>query len=201
MNWGRWISSTTTQLILTVMVLFLAMFLMGFVADPIINLWVDPYNTIYSGALLEHTTVDNFASQYEESTWFEHFIKGLASLGMLSFVKVLFALGPWQYWNLRSSGLLGTSVRAQNTGRDRAASISWVVLLIGVGTFLYAVWKGVRAWSRRTLEKASERVMDVQGEDDDEDEGTLHAEAEAQQAAAGGSTGSTSRQPEPKKDR
>ena len=32
-----------------------------------------------------------------------------------------------------------------------------------------AVYKGVRAWSRRTLEKASERVMDVAGDDDDED--------------------------------
>lgn len=31
------------------------------------------------------------------------------------------------------------------------------------------VYKGVRAWSRRTLEKASERVMDVPL-DDDEDE-------------------------------
>lgn len=32
------------------------------------------------------------------------------------------------------------------------------------------VWKGVRAWSRRTLEKASERVMDVPGVDDDDEE-------------------------------
>lgn len=33
-----------------------------------------------------------------------------------------------------------------------------------------AIYKGVRAWSRRTLEKAGERVMDVQGDDDDDDE-------------------------------
>lgn len=34
------------------------------------------------------------------------------------------------------------------------------------------VWKMVRAWSRRVLEKACERVMDVQGDnaDDDDDE-------------------------------
>jgi hypothetical protein len=32
------------------------------------------------------------------------------------------------------------------------------------------VWKGVRAWSRKTLEKAGERVADVQGEDDDFEE-------------------------------
>lgn len=39
------------------------------------------------------------------------------------------------------------------------------------------MWRGVRAWSRRVLEKASEKVLDVQGVDDgddstdDEDEG------------------------------
>ena len=32
------------------------------------------------------------------------------------------------------------------------------------------VFKGVRAWSRRALEKAGERVMDVHGDDDDDDE-------------------------------
>ena len=32
------------------------------------------------------------------------------------------------------------------------------------------MWKGVQAWSRRTLEKASESVLDIQGDDDDEDE-------------------------------
>lgn len=35
------------------------------------------------------------------------------------------------------------------------------------------MYKGVRAWSRRTLEKAGERIIDVPltGEDEDEDEG------------------------------
>jgi len=33
-----------------------------------------------------------------------------------------------------------------------------------------AIYKGVRVWSRRTLERAGERVMDVQGDNDDEDE-------------------------------
>lgn len=33
-----------------------------------------------------------------------------------------------------------------------------------------AIYKGVRVWSRRTLERAGERVMDVQGDDDDDDE-------------------------------
>jgi hypothetical protein len=33
-----------------------------------------------------------------------------------------------------------------------------------------AVYKGVRAWSRRALERAGERVMDVQNDDDNDDE-------------------------------
>jgi hypothetical protein len=32
------------------------------------------------------------------------------------------------------------------------------------------VWKWVRAWSKKALEKAGERVADVQGEDDDFEE-------------------------------
>lgn len=35
---------------------------------------------------------------------------------------------------------------------------------------MQGVYKGVRAWSRHTLEKAGERVMDVAGDDSDDDE-------------------------------
>lgn len=35
---------------------------------------------------------------------------------------------------------------------------------------IQAVWKGVRAWSRKTLEKAGERVIDVHGDEADDDE-------------------------------
>jgi hypothetical protein len=38
------------------------------------------------------------------------------------------------------------------------------------------VWKAVRAWSRNALAKVGERVVDVQGDDDDEveDEPTIN---------------------------
>jgi hypothetical protein len=57
-----------------------------------------------------------------------------------------------------------------------------------------AVWTWVRAWTARTLEKAGERVADVQGDDDDFEE-TLE-EAAASPAAAGPppATGDTSDQ-------
>ncbi|WEW57047.1 hypothetical protein PRK78_002506 [Emydomyces testavorans] len=172
-TWGRLISSTSSQMLLTVLILLLVMFVLGFIADPIINLYVDPYDTIASAAFWDEDAERNVTSAGKAATWAEHFMKGLASLGVLSFLKVVFALSPWQWWNLRNSGLLGGGGRrAGTTGRDRAASISWIVIVIGVATFLWGVYKGVRVWSCRLLERAGQRVMDVpldEGEDEVED--------------------------------
>jgi len=78
-------------------------------------------------------------SDDDESSWTEHFLKGFASLGLLGFVKVFFTLSPWQWWNLRSSGFMsGSGGRAGATGRDRLANISWLVVVLGVCTVLYA---------------------------------------------------------------
>lgn len=132
-TWGRLISSTWMQILLTISILWFVMFILGFVADPIINLYIDPYDTITSVAMGE----EGIAVQ-KAASWPEHFVKGLASLGVLSFLKVVFALSPWQWWNLRNSGLLGGGGRrAGTTGRDRAASISWIVIVIGIATFLW----------------------------------------------------------------
>jgi len=166
MTWGRLISGTTAQLVLTVLICLFATFILGFFADPIINLYLDPYSTVFSGSL---SKLSEPVLEDDGSSWTVHFIKGLASLGLLGFVKVLFALSPWQWWNLRSSGIMTTGGRAGANGRDRMANLSWIVVVIGLGTFLYAVWRGVRVWSRRTLEKASERVMDVPLADDEDE--------------------------------
>ena len=138
MQWGRWITSTATQITLTCFIFFMTLFVMGFVADPIINLYVDPYSVISSapfskvGARLEPILTDD-----DVPSWTEHFLKGLASLGLLGFVKVLFALSPWQWWNIRTSGIMNGGGRSAHTGRDRLASISWVVVIIGIVTFLW----------------------------------------------------------------
>lgn len=70
-------------------------------------------------------------------SWFYHFLKGFASLGLLSFVKVLLAMSPWQWFNMRNSGLLNGGGRPSASGRDRLQSVSWILVLIGVGTFLW----------------------------------------------------------------
>ncbi|KAI9682677.1 MAG: hypothetical protein M1829_006664 [Trizodia sp. TS-e1964] len=157
-------SNTGTQIGLTLGILFLTMFVLGFVADPIINLYLDPYNTITTAGG-EPILLDDEG----DAGWVLHFTKGLASLGLLSFVKVIFAMSPWHWLNLRNSGLMGGGARG-NTGRDRLASLNMIVVIIGVGTFLWGVYKGVSAWSRKALEKAGERVVDVHGDNDEDDE-------------------------------
>ncbi|KAL5321658.1 hypothetical protein ACEPPN_009618 [Leptodophora sp. 'Broadleaf-Isolate-01'] len=180
MRWSRLITSTLTQIAITFVIMVTTVFVFGFVADPIINLYLDPYDTITSlpngGATL--------LLEDEDASWLEHFLKGLASLGLLGFVKVFFAMSPWHWWNLRQTGLVGGGGRrraAGANGRDRLADISWTVVIIGIITFLAAVWTWVRAWTARTLDAAGERVADVQGDDDPEE---LEEPTAAQAAAA-----------------
>ncbi|ORY11641.1 hypothetical protein BCR34DRAFT_614506 [Clohesyomyces aquaticus] len=158
LGWGRFIASAATQVTLTILILIVTVFLLGFVADPIINMYLDPWSYLTPWSSSE----PYFYEDDERSGWFEHFLKGFTSMGVIGFLKVLLA-SPFSYFRIGGG-------RGRNTGRDRYEQISWIIIVIGVFTFLVAIWKGVRAWSRRTLEKAGERVMDVQGDDDDEEE-------------------------------
>jgi hypothetical protein len=133
-TWARFISSTATQITLTISILLLTIFFLGFVADPIINLYVDPVDTIFGTDIWESNKILDEPGLDERASWVEHFVKGLASLGVLSFVKALLALSPWQWWNLRTSGVISGG---RTSGRNRVASISWLVVLVGVCTFLW----------------------------------------------------------------
>lgn len=105
------------QLILTLGILLFTVFLLGFIADPIIDYYLGP--------------VEDYAELLEESaSWLGHFLKGLASLGLLSFLKALFALSPFA-WNMRPLAA------GRNSGRNRAAQLNWIFILVGVGTFLW----------------------------------------------------------------
>jgi hypothetical protein len=136
-----------TQITMTVVILFLVVFLLGFVADPIINLYVDPWSYLAPWSSSNYDSYDDD----EPATWSEHFIKGFTGMGVIGFLKVILA-SPFAYFRIGGGG-----GRGRATGRDRVEQVSWII-------------KGVRAWTRRTLEKASERVLDVQGEDDDDDD-------------------------------
>ena len=135
MKWGRWISSNVTQIGLTIAIFIFAMFLLGFVADPIINFYLDPFSAISTDPLSKlNTKIDPVVSYDDTFSWFDHFLKGLASLGLLGFIKFMVAQ-PWQWFNLRSSGI--GSGRGGTTGRDRLSKLSWLVVIIGVVTFLW----------------------------------------------------------------
>ncbi|TVY46059.1 E3 ubiquitin-protein ligase [Lachnellula occidentalis] len=182
MKWSRMISSTLTQVVLTIFIMFATVFLLGFVADPIMNLYFEPGATIASvatgGGIGGPLDFEEELAEYDG--WVMHFMKGLTSIGVLGFVKVIWAMSPVTIWNFRG-GLFGSGgrsgrVRAGVTGRDRTDSTFWLLVIVGVVTFLYTIWTWVRRWSRRTLEKASERVVDVHGDDPDDDDDEAQAE-------------------------
>lgn len=124
-----------TQVSLTVVIFIVAMFFLGFVADPIINLYLDPVSTISSVPMRGER--DPLYIDEDESSWTFHFLKGLASLGLIGFAKFFFTLNPFQWFQIRNSGMMSGTARAGATGRDRLANISWIVVIIGVGTALY----------------------------------------------------------------
>ena len=146
-SWARWVSSTFTQLLLTFTILFLTVFILGFIADPIINLYLDPLDTIESYTFssseetFDRTPID---LEFDESGWLEHFLKGMASLGLLGFVKVILAMSPLHWLNIRGTGLASGGRRAGTTGRDRLASVSWMVVIVGLVTFI---------WVRQTIKE------------------------------------------------
>jgi hypothetical protein len=102
-------------------------------ADPIIDFALDPYGAVWS--LFGSRSAFQYDIIPEEgSGWTEHFSKGFASLGLLSFLKVLVA-SPIQFF-FRSAHI-GRRTGTGTTGRDRLSNISWLLVIVGVATFLY----------------------------------------------------------------
>jgi len=161
MRWARWISSTATQILLTFVIMVAAIFIFGFIADPIIAVFLGDFDPL-----------DEFPEEMQEiydAPWTIHFIKGMASIGLLGFVKVV-AL-PSFIFNVRQTIPVRLGGQRGRTGRGDIQNITLILILTGLVTIMMAVWNWVRLWSRRGLERAGERVADVQGEDDDfEDE-------------------------------
>jgi len=144
MKWSRIISSTLAQMFLTIFIMFATVFLLGFIADPIINLYFEPGATIASVATGRGLEPLEFEDDLEElNGWLAHFAKGLTSIGVLGFVKVMWAMNPITWWNIRQTGFLfgggggrNGRVRAGVTGRDRTENTFWLVVIVGVITFL-----------------------------------------------------------------
>ncbi|KAK4122941.1 hypothetical protein N657DRAFT_575330 [Parathielavia appendiculata] len=178
LRWGRWLSSGFLRAALTVIIMAVSIFFLGFVADPIINFWVDPFGSLaetmmdldldYDGPVLADT---------EPGSWSAHFVKGFLSLGLLGFLKTMFVMSPWNWFNVR----FGTGGRRR---RNRMEQINWALVAIGVVTFMGATWKFVNHLMAKTLEMAHDRVVDVQedGPDEDEEDGGPEPDTAAEES-------------------
>lgn len=160
------LSSKWAQAGLTVSILIVSIFLLGFMADPLLNLWVDPVGTISETVTSVVTDIEALQEPDWEppTTWSEHFVKGFFSLGLVGIFKSMLAVSPWHWWNLRNM-----TGRRQEGGRARVENISLLFVIIGAFTALMGIWKGVRKLSERVLKNVSERVLDVGTDDDDGD--------------------------------
>lgn len=139
MTWAKRLRSPVLAFALAVLIVILSIFLLGFVADPIISLWLDPVATVGEGiGFFDSDDEGEFPlGDFDEEGWSVHFVKGMFSLGLLGFVKAFFAMGPWQWWNLRTSGVIGGARRRGGTGRDRMENINLYLVMIGVVTFFW----------------------------------------------------------------
>lgn len=115
------------QIVLTVLIMTSMVFVLGFFADPILNLYFDPWSTLMPWATSSRG--DYFYEPEDEpDSWTEHFAKGFAGMGVLGFLKVI-VTSPLSYFRIGGG-------RGRATGRDRYEQVSWIIILIGVGTFL-----------------------------------------------------------------
>jgi hypothetical protein len=182
LRWGRWLSSKSLRGALTVLIMLATVFILGFVADPIIGFWVDPFGSL-AGSLMDLEFDEPIVLDDGPASWAAHFGKGFLSLGLLGFLKTMFVMSPWNWVNIR----VGGGRRRRGTGRDRMEQINWALVVIGVLTFLavsrthpgqrvrltnrmQATWKFVNHLMAKTLEKASDSVIDVQEDTPDEDD-------------------------------
>jgi hypothetical protein len=143
MSISRYISSAFAQVFLTIAVMIAVIFLLGFIADPIINFYLDPWSFFWPFGTSDAIPGDAYARMVRDEAppgWGEHFFKGTASMGVLGFIKVMLA-SPFQFIRLGGGGR-----RGGRTGRDRANDVNMVVILIGVLTFSYVSGSSHSSW-------------------------------------------------------
>ncbi|KAH7247960.1 hypothetical protein FSOLCH5_002262 [Fusarium solani] len=172
LHWGSALSSKWAQVGLTVFFCIMSIFILGFIADPLFDLWSDPIGTIGETVTSVVTDIEALKPPppSEPTSWIEHFTKGFFSLGIVGLFKTMISVNPFHWWQLRNSGMAGGG-RRQGTGRNRVENINLIFVLIGAATFLMGIWKGVQKLSARVLKNVSDRVLDVGEDDGDDDEG------------------------------
>jgi hypothetical protein len=123
MRWARWITSPFTQVLLTLVIMVAAIFVFGFIADPIIDIFLGPIEP------LEEIPED--LQDLYDAPWTIHFIKGMASMGLLGVVKVLTL--PSFLWNIRPTGVVRVGGRR---GRDHVETFTVTLIFAGLITIM-----------------------------------------------------------------
>ena len=161
--WAKIIDNWLAHILLAILLAFLIVYLFGFIADPIINLYLDPVETIRNSDYFA-PNVDPLAAYLgkKNSFWVQHFAKGLSSLGVLSCINVFLTMSPIHWWNFRTSNIFRGSGRPTTTGRERVANISLTVIAIGIISFLYYLWKSIKVFTERELRRFSLIVLNTQ---------------------------------------
>jgi hypothetical protein len=165
----RYLRSKMASGILTILFMLCIMFFLGFVADPIINLYVDPYDTIV-GNEPYWSEVDVATNSGRLEGWGLHFLKGLISMGLVGFLKTAL-LNPFNFFNLRGTGFVSSrrSTNTGTTGRERAVNVSWIAVAIGIMSAFYFFYKWVQTIIGHTLTRLGNNIVDTHYPDDDDD--------------------------------
>lgn len=136
LTWAARVQSPILTLLLTLGIFVLTTFLLGYIGDYILELYLDPLGTIADSVTTGSISIeDEMDFALDSDSWALHFVKGLLSLGLLGFVKAFLAMTPWQWWNLRTSATVYGRTGA--TGRRRVENINLAFVVIGVFTFLW----------------------------------------------------------------
>lgn len=94
LNAQRILESRTANVGITVVVLFVMTFVLGFIADPLINLYFDSDGTISQS---DYFYPIELSEVEDEAGWTEHFTKGFVTMGLVGFLMTILA-NPWNWW-------------------------------------------------------------------------------------------------------
>jgi hypothetical protein len=141
LSYASLLSSTGTTFAATSGILLFVVWALGFVSGPIL------------AAYLDVAVPSNIEFPVKPGGWAEHFLRGLASLGLLGFFKVIYLVGPSSWWSLRNSGMMGR--------RDRVSRLTWIVIALGVANFFVWLWRKVGDVVKRRMDKMAVEVMDI----------------------------------------
>lgn len=133
LSWGATINSRVLRVVLTLSILLVTVFVLGFVADPILR-YADPIGLIsgYAFDVFDDNFDDVGMDEWlpaEPDSWYSHFSRGFLALGIVGMFKSVAFLRPWQIVRVAGG-------RRRGGGQDRLENVTWLLVVVGVATFL-----------------------------------------------------------------